>query len=344
MLAAEQARRGWSVLIALRRTGGVYTELLKNSGVEIHELGDFRNLNPYLILRIRALIDEVRPDLVQTWLPQMDVAGGVAALMSEVPFVLTERVSKLAFGSFNLMFWLRKYVGRSAQAVVANSSAGVCYWQGMLPKITLLKKIPNAVDVVAIRNAAPVFTEFNQSCPKVILVVGRLSHQKAVEVVLQAISLLTDRRRIKFIVVGDGPLRQKLEALIDDLKIGDSVVMLPFQLGWWGLLQGASALVSMSRYEGNPNVVLEAMAAGCPLIVSDIPEHREILTDDSANFVLSEDPIQLAAAIERLLYDPGSGLKKSDRAKNYVNGLTIQVAADSYEEVYANVMRGKVRS
>lgn len=342
MLAVEQAARGWAVHIALRRSNGVYMELLRNSRVEIHQLGNFRNISPRLFLRISALIRELKPDVVQTWLPQMDVTGGAAALWNSVPLVLTERASKLAFASFSLLTWLRKHVGRRAKAVVANSSTGAGYWQSVLPKNTILKKIPNAVDVAAIRSVAPVSSEFTQNNQKIILVVGRLSHQKAVEIVLQAVSLITERTVIRFLIMGEGPLRQELKELIETLKIGDSVVMLPFQPGWWGWLKSADALVSMSRYEGNPNVVLEAMAAGCPLIVSDIPEHREILNDASASFVPGEDSIALAAVIKKLLADPDSGRRKSDQAKSYVDGLTIQLAADAYEEVYANVSLRKI--
>jgi glycosyltransferase involved in cell wall biosynthesis len=341
MLALEQATRGWDVHIALRRSNGVYMELLRNSRVEIHQLGDLRSINPRLFLCISALIRELKPNVVQTWLPQMDVAGGGAALWNSVPLVLTERASKLAFGSFSLLPFLRKQVGRRANAVVANSSTGVGYWQSVLSKETILKKISNAVDVAAIRSVAPVSSELTQSDEKIILIVGRLSHQKAVEVVLRAVSLLAERRGIRFLIMGEGPLRQELVELMETLKIGDSVVILPFQPEWWGWLKRADALVSMSRYEGNPNVVLEAMAAGCPLIVSDIPEHREILTDESASFVPGENSMELAAAIGKLLADPDSGRRKSDQAKTYVDSLTIQLAADAYEEVYAIVSRGK---
>lgn len=341
MLAAEQSVRGWDVHVALRRRHGVYAQLLRNSRVKIHVLGDFKNINPLLFLRISGLMQRIKPDLVQTWLPQMDVTGGAAALWNAVPLVLTERASKLAFQSFSLSTWLRKQVGQHAKAIVANSATGEDYWRGILPIDALLRFIPNAVDVSAIRCAEPVSSHFIQNNQKIILVVGRLSHQKAVEVVLKAIPYLTEHARIRVLIMGDGPLRQELEGLIDSLNIRGSVVMLSFQSGWWGWLKNADALVNMSRYEGNPNVVLEAMAAGCPLIVSDIPEHREILTDASASFVPRENSVELAAAIERLFADPDSARKKSELAMKYVDRLTIQRAADAYEEVYASVSRGK---
>jgi glycosyltransferase involved in cell wall biosynthesis len=343
MLAVEQSKRGWDVNIGLRRSNGVYSKFLINSKIKIHELGDFKGLNPKLMISIGKLIRNLKPDLVQTWLPQMDVIGGMAATCNAVPLVMTERASHLAFNNFDLSTAIRKRVGRRAKAVVANSSAGMSYWKKNVLNTTILEKIPNAVDVSAIRSAAPISNELIQSNENIMLVVGRLTHQKAVEVVLHAISLLNDREGFKCIIIGEGPLRQDLNELIHTLNIVDSVVMLPFQSEWWGWLKIAKALISMSRYEGNPNVLLEAMGAGCPLIVSDIPEHREILTDKLAIFVPCENSIQLAATINKFFSDLESAYKRSDHARKYVDGLTIQRTADAYEEVYSKIIyRGLV--
>jgi glycosyltransferase involved in cell wall biosynthesis len=341
MLAVEQSSNGNEVHIALRRSNGVYMDLLRNTQVKMHLLGDLKSINPLMFLRICSLMRRLNPDVVQTWLPQMDVTGGAVALWNSIPLVVTERASKLAFDRFNLLTWLRKQVGRCANAVVANSVTGAGYWQSILPKETILNTIPNAVDIRAIQNFAPVSNEVTQNSQKIILVVGRLSRQKAVEIVLNAISLISERGGIRVIIMGDGPLRFELEELIDALKIGNNVVMLPFQLGWWGWLKNADALISMSRYEGNPNVVIEAMAAGCPLIVSDIPEHREILTDESAYFVPVENSIELAAAIEKLFGNPDLAHMKSELATKLVASLTIRSVADAYEDVYASMIKRK---
>jgi len=83
------------------------------------------------------------------------------------------------------------------------------------------------------------------------------------------------------------------------------------------------------------------MAAGCPLIVSDIPEHREFLDNDSACFVRPEDSSALANSIMSTLADPVSALRRAERASRRVNSLTIQAVADAYEGVYRKVVGGK---
>lgn len=336
MLALEQARRGWDVHIALRR-GGVYQELLRNSNVVIHQLGNYRRLNPRLFFRINSILRKLKPDLVQTWLPQMDVVGGIVALLNAAPWVATERSSRLDIENLRLRAWLRRWVCSYSTAMVANSVAGVSYWRSVLPADVFIEQIPNAVDLASVRNAVPEVQVNLHGNKKLILVVGRLVSSKAVETILKAVAILPDPVEYKVLVIGEGPMRQQLEALVKNLGVGDRVDMLPFQSRWWGFLKSASALVSMSRCEGQPNVVLEAMAAGCPLILSDIPEHREILSDDSAIFVPVDNSVALAESIRSLLLDPIAAQKRSEYARDYVDRLSVELTTDAYESVYAKV-------
>jgi len=344
MLAAEQARRGWCVHVGIRR-GGVHEESLRNSGVVVHLLGDYKSINPKLPVRINALIKQIKPDVVQTWLPQMDIVGGIASLWNAVPWVVSERTSRLSYAGMCLNSWVRVALARYAAAVVANSSNGAAYWRGVLPLDARVFLVANAVDVAAIRNAANVNIESSNSrlCEKYVLVVGRLAAEKAVDTVVKAVRLMPLTFSVSVLIVGEGPLREEIETSIIDAGIEELVSLLPYRQDWWGLLKSASALVSMSRVEGHPNVVLETMAAGCPLIVSDIPAHREFLDEKSAIMVTQDNPAMLAEAIISILSDPVSARQRAERASISVAGMTIQLAAYAYEIVYEKVISGRAR-
>jgi len=341
MLAAEQSGRGGSVHVGIRR-GGVYEESLDSSGVVVHLLGDHKGVNPLLLARINTLIKQIKPDVVHTWLPQMDIVGGIAALWNSVPWIISERSSELAFECLKLQAWARSYLARYANAVVANSSNGAAYWRGMRPTDVRIFTVANAVDVAVIRNAASVSGNLSNSKNREndILVVGRLSPEKGLEIVIQAVRLVPVKHDIRVLIIGEGPLREEIEVRIREAGLDDRISLLPFRPAWWGLLKNASALISMSRYEGHPNVVLETMAAGCPLIVSDIPAHREFLDEDSAILVPLDAPATLAEAIISILSDPVSARQRAERASACVAGLTIQSAADAYESVYEKVISG----
>ena len=344
MLAAEQSRRGWCVHVGIRR-GGVHEELLRSTGVTIHSLGDHRIVNPLLLVSIDALIKKIKPDVVQTWLPQMDIVGGIAALWNSVPWIISERASKLAYQGVPLRTGLRCRLAQYASAIVANSSNGAVYWGEILNGAVPVSTIANAVNVEAIRNAANIGCENSnlKDGMKYLLVVGRLVPEKGLESIMQAVHLVPEKNNIRISIIGDGPLRKDIEVGIRDAELGDRITLQPYNSTWWGLFKSASALVSMSRFEGQPNVVLETMAAGCPLIVSDIPEHREFLDDDSAIFVPLDNPVALAEAIVSLLSDKASALQRTERALMRVNNLTVQAATDAYESTYRKVMSGRVR-
>lgn len=341
MLANEQARRGWSVHVALRRGGGVHEQRLRRGQVVSHPLGDFKGPHPLLIARAGSLVRRIRPDVVQTWLPQMDIVGGVVALLSSVPWVLSERASKEAYQRTPALAWMRCRLAQYAKAVVANSVEGAKYWDRMLPAVEGVATVANAVDVAAIRCAAPMSCQASGDTGQTFLFVGRLVHQKAPEILIQAVRHVPERHDVHALLIGDGPLRQEVCASITAHSLENRVSILPYQADWWGLLRTAAALVSSSRFEGQPNVVLEAMAAGCPVIVSDIPAHRAILDKRSALIVPRDNPAALADAIVSLLSDPEAARERAERASERLAGFTIQAAADAYERVYARVLKGR---
>jgi glycosyltransferase involved in cell wall biosynthesis len=101
--------------------------------------------------------------------------------------------------------------------------------------------------------------------------------------------------------------------------------------------------VSPSRFEGNPNIVLEAMAAGCPVVVSDIPAHREILDDEAALFVNPDDGRALADRIVSVAADPQSASRRARAARARVERFTLPQIATQYMAVYRDVLSNRRR-
>jgi glycosyltransferase involved in cell wall biosynthesis len=341
MLATEQASRGHSVHLAVRRTG-IYEDEMRRGGVRIHNLGDLRSADPKLLLGIIRLVRTIRPMIVQTWLPQMDLLGGIAARLTGTRWILSERNSAKYYDEFPFLGRLRLLLAQSASSIVANSSGGEQYWRrsarhGLRP-IT----IPNALDVARIRKAGLGMTREVNACP-LLLVVGRFSNEKAFEIIVRAIGKLAQRRtsQMNILMMGEGPERCSIAREIEAASLEDRITLLPYQSDWWKWLSVADGLISMSRYEGNPNVVLEAMAGGCPVVLSDIPAHREIADASSALFVPVEDVDILSTTIEDLLADKRGALERAGRASERMASMTVKTMADAYDAVYSEVLNGK---
>jgi glycosyltransferase involved in cell wall biosynthesis len=102
-------------------------------------------------------------------------------------------------------------------------------------------------------------------------------------------------------------------------------------------MKRASVFVSVGFFEGKPNGVLEAMACGCPLVVSDIAAHREFLDESSAVLANPRDALSIAKGIELCLTNPASARVRSARAREIIAQWSVERMVGRYEELYREV-------
>ncbi len=120
-----------------------------------------------------------------------------------------------------------------------------------------------------------------------------------------AAEVLVEFPETRFVVVGEGPERAKLERLIDELGIGESVKMLGRREEMAGVYASLDVMVSSSRQEGLPMAVLEGMASGLALVATAVGEVPTVVEDGRTGVLVpAEDVEVLAAGIAELLRDP----------------------------------------
>jgi len=139
-----------------------------------------------------------------------------------------------------------------------------------------------------------------------ILAAGRLVHDKGHHLLLQAIACLnatTSAEDWLLVIAGEGPQQAALAATVERLRLGDRVHLAGFREDIGALYGAADLLVHPSRREGAPNAILEAMAAGLPVVATAIPSARELLGEDAGCLVPPEDAPALATALAELLAD-----------------------------------------
>jgi glycosyltransferase involved in cell wall biosynthesis len=191
-----------------------------------------------------------------------------------------------------------RIVWRDASAIVANSNG--------LRELALkfdsrfgISIIPNGVNV---NDRLDEIREWN---PARLLSVGRLVHQKGLDLAMRALADLKDLQW-HWKIVGDGPLLSMLRSLADELGILDRITF----TGWQTKEQlkehygQASLFVFPSRHEGMPNAVLEAMANGLPVIASRIAGNEELVVDGATGVLVpSENVASVREALRRLIND-----------------------------------------
>jgi glycosyltransferase involved in cell wall biosynthesis len=144
--------------------------------------------------------------------------------------------------------------------------------------------------------------------------VGRMSREKGLDVLIGALGGLRDLP-VTLSILGEGPLRRDLEEQATRLGVAD-------RLHWHGTVSGAAryfpafdGFVLSSRTEGTPIALLEAMAAGVPVVATRVGGVPDILAENEAFLVDSEAPTGLSAAIRRLFADPREAGQRAERAK-----------------------------
>ena len=352
-LAAELARMGHEIHVASRR-GGPNLDRLKSAGVVCHQLGGTRNQDPVIsfrrirlirkfvvLFRLIRLIRRLRPDVVQTILAPMDMLGGAAALLTRTRWVLRESSSAPLYAT-DWRYWFRFAFGRLSDAVVSNSAAGYDYWCSARDEHSL-HVIPNAIplDEIARADSGRASGFSFGSNEKVVLYAGRMDSGKNVESVIAALARIADEVPFAALICGDGPLRRHAERTARELGVAHRVVFTGYVDNLWVLMKRADALVSLSWYEGCPNVVLEAMACGCPLVVSDIPAHREILDERSALFANPDDPEAAAAALKATLVWGDAARRRAQAARLRAAGQPVEATARRYEQLYLSLLLGE---
>jgi glycosyltransferase involved in cell wall biosynthesis len=338
LLAPGLVESGVDVHVAFCHSGQNLTRMI-NSSVSIHQIACNGNHDPFLLLKLIRLINRIKPDVIQTWLLQMDVLGGIAALLTSTPYILSERASSEHY-SENWKFKIRYLIGSKANVVVANSLAGANYW---LPaRINLpTSVIRNAVTSYSLSDK---FIHLIRRKPeRLILFAGRYAAQKNVLTLIDAfINVASACQDVEFKLFGMGDLSDELLKKVAASGFASNIAIEEPTDCLYDWMSVADLFVSVSHYEGNPNVVLEAANASCPLVISDISTHREVFDDHDVVYTDKDSALEISKSIIMALNDPEGCERRANNAKNKVNQYSLAQSAKQYLDLYSSILKKSV--
>lgn len=310
---------------SLRPATGAVAGWLRDAGVPVHDLGMCCKYDLRARGRLVDLLRRERIGLLHAHLFHANVLGRSAARKAGVRCVGTAHVAERRFMPWR--FWLERRALGTDGLLVCVSEAVKTFMQeraGIPPQ--QLRVIHNGIDLSrfeawaaperrreargALRKAIGA-SEFAE----VAMAVGRLEPQKNYPHLLAAWAKLCGRpkqglRDRSLVIVGDGSQRETLKAQVRQLDVERSVHWLGHRDDVPALLAGADAFVLSSSYEGFGLVIVEAMAAGLPVVATAVDSVPEVLggeTSGSGVLVPPGDPSALASAMEKLLAEQGEG-------------------------------------
>ena len=336
-------------LLAMKPLGETAAGLLEE-GVPAASLGLPGRVSGAYFFRLpgafRQLCQELKrqkTDILHCFLFQANFLGRIAARLTGVPVNISSlRVMEAEHRS---QFFLDRL---TSSWVTRWTAVGEAVRRFAISEIGLdparIKVIPNGIEPADLDRADPgrVRQEFGIPSETPLLgTIGRLHPQKGVDVLLRALQELKGQfPALKTLIVGEGPALPALRALASDLGLVQDVIFTGLRRDVPDILAAADLLVLASRWEGMPNVVLEAFAAGKAVVATRVGAVEEIVQDGETGILVpAEDPPALARAIGSLLADPPgrARLAAAGRArveKEFSLEKMVRLTQELYEDVW----------
>ena len=316
-LAIGQQRAGQDVSVAAFMQEGdadvTLLRRLREEGVPVHLIVTApRRHDRQRALTIELLTAE-RPDVLHTHGYVADVMGWLARGATETPHVAT--VHGFTGGGLKNRLYERLQCRalRGADAVVAVSAK--------LAKDLIFRRVPKPC-IQIVRNAwvGPPFEREPAGAPAALRDacelgwVGRISREKGLDVLLDALPLLTTDRWT-LTIVGDGRERASLEQRVRESTFAERVTWMGAVDGVSEYIAGFDVLVISSRTEGTPMTLLEAMSAHVPVVTTRVGGIPDVVSEKEAWLVDAENPAALAAAIDAACDDPAEARRRARAAR-----------------------------
>jgi glycosyltransferase involved in cell wall biosynthesis len=343
LLAAGLARAGFDTQVCALAGGGPMVDGLRAAGVETTILEKRWPLDPRVCWTLKCLVDRLRPNVLHTWRCAANAYGLLTTIGSGVRrFVAGYRSMEPV--SSSVRFRLDREIGRRSAGLVANSR-GVkdFYVDNGLPG-EKFEVIPNAVE----RTSPPTFTRRQMldelglpDGSRLIGMVGRLLPHKRIKDAVWAADLLkVIRKDIHLLIFGDGPHAGRLRIFRDQVRIADQVHFLGNRSDVPRFCPHFDLLWSTSAYEGQSNAILEAMAAGVPVVASDIPGTRDlVIPRETGLLVQVGDRAGFAREAHRLLEDPALARRLGDAGRERAQSdFSVEKMVANYTALYRRLM------
>jgi glycosyltransferase involved in cell wall biosynthesis len=308
--------------------------------------------------RIRRLIRARRPDLVHTTLFEADVLGRLGARSQGVP-VVSSLVS-VPYGPEQLADpRLKPWKVRAARLIDATTARFAIRFHAVTSYVADVMAarlhVPRSrIDVIhrgrdanrlgrcssERRTAARSSLGITSTSP-LILAVARHEYAKGLDVLLRAFAEVSRRHPGAHLGIAgrEGNETPLLRSLISDLGLEDGVLILGVRNDVPELICASDVVAVPSRWEGIPNVVLEALALESPIVASDLPAVREVIGDEEALLVPIGDPEALAAAVLASLSDPiGPQRRVAAGRSRFLERFTVDRVAEAMVRFYQQAL------
>lgn len=344
VLCNAWAARGDTVTLVPTFSGGGTSFYEISDEVETLYLADVvkaRRKTPWTyaqrLFALRKLIQERDPDVVISFLPNVNVAAILSTFSLKIPVIVCERSDPSMRSRFDPWEIYCRFTYRYASMLTVQTEAVARKVRHIYPAVRKVRSVPNPLS-----NAIAALRAKKKSGRKILLSLGRLSPEKQVDKAMDAFADVASRfEQWDLHIYGEGPLKELLKCRIRESGLEGRVFLKGQTSRPWEVMSGADAFVMTSRYEGFPNALMEAMGIGLPCVVSDCPSGpREISCDGKDALLVPLDDHQgLVAALSTVMSDENFRMNLGHQARESVfNRFSLAAVLDHWDALFAEVM------
>lgn len=324
-----------TVITIKSENNGPLLENLRAQGINTHSLNLDEKWKIWNAFKLNQLLKEINPDILQSFLFFDNLLARIFGKTAGVPIILSGQRNAEQISTPRLV--LDRLTNKLAHATVSNTRAG--------KQILINHHALNEDTVHVIPNAARMIVadrsdELRAPSKTQIGFVGHLTKQKGVDILLKALPLIkSDLQNVIFTIIGDGP---ELEPLKQQAANNKAIRFLGGKSKADELMPAFDALILPSRWEGMPNVIMEAMMHGLPVIATRVGGIPELVLENTTGLLCEPDhPALLAQTIDRFL-----SLSKEEREQMGAHGkeraekeFSIESMKGQFEELYARLLK-----
>jgi glycosyltransferase involved in cell wall biosynthesis len=313
----------------------------REAGLEVEIIGERYRFDHRVIHDLREITRRRAPDIVQSHSVKSHFLvrwSGIARSRSWIAFHHGYTTTDWKMRLYNE---LDRWSLKGADRVITVSRAFARQLARIAPqdRITIVHNSINIDRVAAISrrdaDALRVRLGIDES-ERVVLAVGRLSHEKGHADLIAAFEIIVKTHpQTKMVIIGDGPERERLEARARSSGLSDRIIFTGQVSDASVYYRVADALALPSHSEGSPNVLLEAMSAGLPVVATRVGGVPEIVEDEeSALLVAARDSQSMARAVIRLLDDRDLPQRLTAAAREKVKNYSPESRLQTLMEIY----------
>ena len=289
---------------------GLLTEQLREHGIPVHVIPSLvREINPVqdtkAVIDVVRLIKQEQPDVVNCHSSKAGMVGRAAARWAGVPAIFTAHgwafTDGVSEGQRRLYVQAERFVARWTRRIICVSEYD--------RQLALKYGVGKPTQLVTINNGMPVLDEGYRARPGTghpvrLIMVARFSEPKDHILLLQALAGLQNKLDYEVLFAGEGELLPQVRGIAEKLGLSTRVKFLGTRTDVPELLAKAHAFVLISKWEGFPLTILEAMRAGLPVVSSDVGGSREAVLDGETGFLVPRgDEESLRDRLRQLIVD-----------------------------------------